>query len=139
MNNLSRIIKIIYLFFKYDIDKSLINSDLIGSKKYLFFLLPWNLITFRKKISLAKNIRLICEELGPIFVKLGQTISTRKDLLNDEMAFELAKLQDNVTPFSGETAKSIIDQELNTSSEIFSYFDKKPIASASIADRKSVV
>ena len=60
-------------------------------------------------------------------------ISTRKDLLNDEIASELAKLQDNVTPFSGETAKSIIDQELNTSSEIFSYFDKKPIASASIA------
>ena len=133
MNNLSRIIKIIYLFFKYDIDKSLISSDLIGSKKYLFFLLPWNLITFRKKINLAKNIRLICEDLGPIFVKLGQMISTRKDLLNDEIAFELAKLQDNVTPFSGETAKSIIDQELNTSSEIFSYFDKKPIASASIA------
>ena len=133
MNNLSRIIKIIYLFFKYDIDKSLISSDLIGSKKYLFFLLPWNLITFRKKINLAKNIRLICEDLGPIFVKLGQMISTRKDLLNDEIAFELAKLQDNVTPFSGETAKSIIDQELNTSSEIFSSFDKKPIASASIA------
>ncbi len=133
MNNLSRIIKIIYLFFKYDIDKSLISSDLIGKKKYLFFLLPWNLITFRKKINLAKNIRLICEDLGPIFVKLGQMISTRKDLLNDEIASELAKLQDNVTPFSGETAKSIIDQELNTSSEIFSYFDKKPIASASIA------
>ena len=133
MNNLSRIIKIIYLFFKYDIDKSLIRSDLIGSKKYLFFLLPWNLVTFRKKINLAKNIRLICEDLGPIFVKLGQMISTRKDLLNEEIALELAKLQDNVTPFSGEIAKSIIDKELNTSSEIFSHFDKKPIASASIA------
>ena len=60
-------------------------------------------------------------------------ISTRKDLLNEEIALELAKLQDNVTPFSGEIAKSIIDKELNTSSEIFSHFDKKPIASASIA------
>ena len=134
MNNILRALKIIYLFFKYDIDKSLMRSNIIGFKKYLFLLLPWNLLTFNKSINLAQNIRLICEDLGPIFVKLGQTISTRKDLLSDEIANELVKLQDNVTPFDGNTAKKIIEKELGKSTEdIFSFFETKPMASASIA------
>jgi ubiquinone biosynthesis protein len=134
MTNIIRALKIIYLFFKYDIDKSLMRSNIIGFKKYLFLLLPWNLLTFNKSINLAQNIRLICEDLGPIFVKLGQTISTRKDLLSDEIANELVKLQDNVTPFDGNTAKTIIEKELGKSTEdIFSSFETKPMASASIA------
>ena len=134
MTNIIRALKIIYLFFKYDIDKSLMRSNIIGFKKYLFLLLPWNLLTFNKSVNLARNIRLICEDLGPIFVKLGQTISTRKDLLSDEIANELVKLQDNVTPFDGNTAKKIIEKELGKSTEdIFSFFETKPMASASIA------
>ena len=134
MNNIVRALKIIYLFFKYDIDKSLMKSNIIGYKKYLFLLLPWNLLTFNKSINLAKNIRLICEDLGPIFVKLGQMISTRKDLLSEEIANELAKLQDNVTPFDGNTAKKIIEKELGKSTkDIFSFFETEPMASASIA------
>ncbi len=134
MNNILRISKIIYLFFKYDVDKYLIRTNLIGNKKYLFFLFPWNIFTFRKSINIAENIRLICEDLGPIFVKLGQMISTRKDLLNEDIAMELAKLQDHVTPFDGDVAKELIEKELNKSiSDIFSSFDKKPMASASIA------
>ena len=134
MTNIIRALKIIYLFFKYDIDKSLMRSNIMGYKKYLFLLLPWNLLTFNKSVNLAQNIRLICEDLGPIFVKLGQTISTRKDLLSDEIANELVKLQDNVTPFDGNTAKKIIENELGKSTEdIFSFFETKPMASASIA------
>ena len=134
MNNLVRISKIIFLFFKYDIDKYLIRSNLIGNKKYLFFLFPWNIFTVRKTIDIATNIRLICEDLGPIFVKLGQVISTRKDLLNEDVAIELAKLQDHVTPFDGEIAKKLIEEELGKSTEdIFTSFDTKPMASASIA------
>jgi len=134
MSNLLRVFKIIYLFFKYDIDKCLMRSERIGKKKYLFLLLPWNLIRFNKSIDLAKNIRLICEDLGPIFVKLGQMISTRKDLLNDEIAKELAKLQDHVKPFDGATAKKIIEEELGQNTkDIFSSFQTKPMASASIA------
>jgi ubiquinone biosynthesis protein len=80
------------------------------------------------------NIRSICEDLGPIFVKLGQMISTRKDLLSDEIATELAKLQDHVKPFDGATAKKIIEDELGEKTqEIFSSFETKPMASASIA------
>ena len=61
-------------------------------------------------------------------------ISTRKDLLNEDIAMELAKLQDHVTPFDGDIAKKLIESELNKSiSDIFSSFDKKPMASASIA------
>ena len=89
MTNITRALKIIYLFFKYDIDKSLMRSNIMGYKKYLFLLLPWNLLTFNKSVNLAQNIRLICEDLGPIFVKLGQTISTRKDLLSEEIALSL--------------------------------------------------
>ena len=134
MNNILRVLKIIFLFFKYDIDKCLMRSNLIGNKKYLFLLLPWNIFTFKKSINLPKNIRLICEDLGPIFVKLGQMISTRKDLLNEDIANELAKLQDHVTPFDGTTAKNIIEDELGQSTkEIFASFDTKPMASASIA------
>ena len=112
MKNLLRISKITFLFFKYDLDKCIIRSSHIGYKKYLLFLLPWNILTFKKKINIAENIRLICEELGPIFVKLGQMISTRKDLLNEDIAMELAKLQDHVTPFDGEVAKKLIESEL---------------------------
>ena len=106
----------------------------MGSKKYLFFLIPWNLFTFKKTINIAENIRLICEDLGPIFVKLGQMISTRKDLLSEDIATELAKLQDNVTPFDGETARKLIEDELGKNiNDIFESFDSSPMASASIA------
>ncbi len=105
MKNILRVSKITFLFFKYDLDKYIIRSNLIGYKKYLFFLFPWNILTFKKKINIAENIRLICEELGPIFVKLGQMISTRKDLLSEDIAMELAKLHDHVTPFDGRDRK----------------------------------
>ena len=134
MKNFLRISKITFLFFKYDIDKYLIRSNLMGSKKYLFFLIPWNLFTFKKTINIAENIRLICEDLGPIFVKLGQMISTRKDLLSEDIATELAKLQDNVTPFDGEIARKLIEDELGKNiNDIFESFDSSPMASASIA------
>lgn len=134
MSNILRVFKIIYLFFKYDIDKCLMRSPRIGNKKYLFLLLPWNLLRFNKSIDLATNIRLICEDLGPIFVKLGQMISTRKDLLSDDIATELAKLQDHVKPFDGATAKKIIEEELGQNTkDIFLSFQTKPMASASIA------
>ncbi|MEC8077623.1 MAG: AarF/UbiB family protein, partial [Pseudomonadota bacterium] len=106
----------------------------MGSKKYLFFLIPWNLFTFKKTINIAENIRLICEDLGPIFVKLGQMISTRKDLLSEDIATELAKLQDNVTPFDGEIARKLIEDELGKNiNDVFESFDSSPMASASIA------
>ena len=72
--------------------------------------------------------------MGPIFVKFGQTLSTRRDFIPIDIADELAKLQDRVPPFPGEEAKSIIETCIRKSiSEAFSQFDINPLASASIA------
>src|SRR5690606_38422652 len=73
-------------------------------------------------------------ELGPIFVKFGQLLSTRRDLLPDDIADELAKLQDNVPPFDGLLAKKIIEKSLGQPLEaIFAEFNMTPLACASIS------
>jgi len=74
------------------------------------------------------------EDLGPIYVKFGQALSTRKDLLPDDVSDELVKLQDRVPPFANEIACSIIEKELGMSiAEAFAEFDPAPLASASVA------
>ena len=92
----------------------------------------------RKKIErrpdLGKRIRLALEDLGPIFVKFGQALSTRPDLLPPDIALELAKLQDKVPPFSGEEAQRVVETAFDQPvSEIFKSFNNEPLASASIA------
>ena len=82
----------------------------------------------------AVRLRKALESLGPIFVKFGQVLSTRRDLLPEDIANELAKLQDQVPPFESRLAVQTIEGAFNKSiSEIFSEFDLTPIASASIA------
>ncbi|ADZ92688.1 ubiquinone biosynthesis regulatory protein kinase UbiB [Marinomonas mediterranea] len=109
-----------------------------------FSLLPWyirytiGLVCSPGRKSAEKNrgerLRLALESLGPIFVKFGQILSTRRDLLPDDIADELAKLQDRVPPFSGATAKKIIERSLGDSVEnVFEAFSIEPLASASIA------
>ncbi len=84
--------------------------------------------------SLGSRLRMALIELGPIFVKFGQSLSTRPDLLPADIATELAKLQDRVPPFSGEKAQQIVETALGRPvSEIFSRFDVEPLAAASIA------
>jgi len=84
--------------------------------------------------TVAERLRMSCEELGPTFVKLGQILSTRSDLVSDEIANELAKLQDSVTPFSFEEARGLIETQLEGKlEELFAEFDKQPVASASIS------
>ncbi len=88
--------------------------------------------------ALDKNrgarIRKALEDLGPIFVKFGQTLSTRRDLLPDDIARELVKLQDRVPPFDVDSAKALIENALgNRVSEAFAYFEDQPLASASVA------
>lgn len=83
--------------------------------------------------TLGERIRLVLEDLGPTFVKLGQLASTRSDLLPDPIVQELVKLQDQVPPFSSDTAKGIIEQELDASiQDVFSWFEDSPVAAASI-------
>lgn len=80
------------------------------------------------------RIRLALEQLGPIFIKFGQVLSTRRDLLPEDIADELAKLQDQVPPFDSALAVATIENAFGQSiAEIFSEFDRTPVASASIA------
>jgi ubiquinone biosynthesis protein len=84
--------------------------------------------------SRAQRLRQALEELGPIYVKFGQALSTRPDLLPEDIALELVKLQDRVPPFPGEEAVALIEAEFNAKvSEIFAEFDLTPLASASVA------
>ena len=80
------------------------------------------------------RVRMALEELGPTFIKFGQVLSSRRDLISDELYIELCKLQDHVPPFDGEVAKAIVEEELGKSlKQAFSSFTLKPIAGASIA------
>jgi ubiquinone biosynthesis protein len=82
----------------------------------------------------GERLRLALEELGPVFVKLGQALSTRPDILPADIAVELAKLQDQVPPFPGELAQAEIERALGRKvGELFASFDLTPLASASVA------
>jgi ubiquinone biosynthesis protein len=90
---------------------------------------------------LGERIRLALQTLGPVFIKFGQMLSTRRDLLPADIADELALLQDKVAPFDVEQAAEIIRQSLkiDTLDELFSEFDTHPLASASIAQVHSAI
>ena len=80
------------------------------------------------------RLRLALEELGPVFVKFGQTLSTRRDLLPEGMAEELSKLQDEVPPFEGAEARRLIEAAYGHSLDrFFEHFETEPMAAASIA------
>jgi ubiquinone biosynthesis protein len=88
----------------------------------------------KETITPAHRVALALEELGPTFVKLGQILSTRSDLLPPSFVDELSRLQDDVAPASWDTVKSIIQKELGQSiDEVFAEFDEIPIAAASLA------
>lgn len=82
----------------------------------------------------GERLRLALERLGPIFVKLGQVLSTRRDLVPADLADELARLQDRVPPFPGEQSRALVEKAFGRPlTEIFDSFDPEPVASASIA------
>jgi ubiquinone biosynthesis protein len=86
------------------------------------------------KLERGERLRLALEELGPVFVKFGQALSTRPDILPPEVAQELAKLQDRVPPFAGAEARAIVERALGKPvTEIFAEFDEMPLAAASVA------
>ena len=85
-------------------------------------------------LSRGARLRMALQELGPIFVKFGQILSTRRDLMPPDIAVELSLLQDRVAPFDGHTARAIVEASLGQDiREAFEHFDTTPLASASIA------
>lgn len=134
MIQLRRLITILYIFSKYRLDDFVPVAYLPWYLRLAFYLAPWRLNPLPKRIPKEKRLRLALVALGPIFIKLGQLLSTRKDLLSEPLAVELAKLQDKVPPFSEKVAIKIIESSLDDNVErLFKDFDATPLASASIA------
>lgn len=129
--NLKRLIKIQHVLVSYGLDELIDKTGYLKPLKYLFLLWPKRV---NKKLPLGQRIRKALEELGPIFIKFGQAISTRRDLLPLEVADELAKLQDQVPPFPKEQALEMLVKEYDQPlDELFSRIDNEPLAAASIA------
>jgi len=126
-----RMIAIQRVLVKYGLDDIITKTHLLRPLRFLFYLAPRRR---DKTAPLGERIRLALEELGPIFVKFGQALSTRRDLLPRDIADELAKLQDAVPPFPVEQAVAIIEGAYEESVDtVFERFDKEPLAAASIA------
>jgi ubiquinone biosynthesis protein len=99
------------------------------------FVLPWRWIPRRQsELTRGARLRLALQDLGPIFIKFGQLLSTRRDLLPEDIADELMLLQDRVPPFESEKAIALIESQLGAKiSQVFARFDVAPLASASVA------
>ncbi|MCU7944551.1 MAG: ubiquinone biosynthesis regulatory protein kinase UbiB [Candidatus Thiodiazotropha sp. (ex Cardiolucina cf. quadrata)] len=128
-----RLIHINLVLLRHGLDEVILATHLFRPIRFLIYLSPW--FWFRKDRSpYPVRIRRTLEDLGPIFVKFGQILSTRRDLLPDDLANELAKLQDRVPPFPGEKARAIIEKAYGRPiDELLEAFDEQPLASASIA------
>ena len=133
MRNLLRLISINYTMARFGLDEIVLSMHFFRPLYLLGVINPFN--WFRsKELNQAERLRLCIESLGPIFVKFGQMLATRRDLLGDEIADELEKLLDRVPPFPWHEARAIIEQQLGmTLGEAFRTFDENEIASASIA------
>ena len=128
---LIRMLAIQRVLVKYSLDDIIKETHLLRPLRFLFYLAPRR----RDRSSpIGERIRLALEELGPIFVKFGQAISTRRDLLPPDIADELAKLQDAVPPFPASVAIEILNDAYEQNvDEVFKRFDAEPLAAASIA------
>jgi ubiquinone biosynthesis protein len=131
---LGRLIEIQRVLVRHRLDDFVRATHLYRPLRFLFYLSPWTWFQRLRGASRAERLRLALEDLGPIFVKFGQALSTRRDLLPEDIADELAKLQDKVPPFPGSVARASLEQSYGRPlSELFSEFNVEPLAAASIA------
>lgn len=131
MKRLFRSAYILWVVFRFGLDQMVLQGI-----NHPFLHLMSRLIGWGRDLSAPRGqrLRMALEHLGPIFVKFGQVLSTRRDLLPPDVADELARLQDRVPAFSSEVAISTIERAFGRSiDEIFIEFDREPVASASIA------
>jgi ubiquinone biosynthesis protein len=131
---LARLLQIQRALVRHGLDDFVRATHLYRPFRFLVYLSPWTWFQRSIGITRGERLRLALEELGPIFVKFGQALSTRRDLLPVDIADELAKLQDRVPPFDGAIAVASIEKTFGLPiAEIFGSFDSKPLAAASIA------
>lgn len=126
-----RLFKILRVVAQYGLDEFLLGHERFRIVRPLVrALMCWR----RLQALRAQRLRLALEALGPIFVKFGQVLSTRRDLLPQDLADELAKLQDRVPPFPADVAVAVIEKQLHCPiGELFARFEREPVASASVA------
>ena len=133
MSNFLRLLAIQRVLISHGLDEIIFATHLLRPVRFLFYILPWNWFS-KNKQKRAVRMRLMLDELGPIYVKLGQILSTRRDLIPEDIADEFAKLQDNVAPFPGGIARKIIEDAYACNiSDVFLKFNEVPLASASVA------
>ncbi|MFT6903666.1 MAG: ubiquinone biosynthesis protein [Oleiphilaceae bacterium] len=133
ITKLRRFFTILWVISRYRLDEFIPVSQLPLPIKILLSFAPWHIFP-KPTIDRGERLRLALETLGPIFIKFGQILSTRRDLLPDDMADSLKQLQDNVQAFSGEHAKKLIESALNRKvDQVFACFSVEPLATASVA------
>ena len=133
MNSLLRLLKIYRVANKYrlgELFKSFSQARLLSTVLGL----PLPCVSGLANMTRGERLRRALEELGPIFIKFGQLLSTRRDMVPEDIADDLAGLQDNVPPFDGQQAINLIEEALNDKIEnLFNDFSASPLASASVA------
>jgi ubiquinone biosynthesis protein len=128
-----------WVLMRHGLDDIVFTTHLFRPFRFIIYLFPWNWFR-RKRKPRAVRMREALEDLGPIFIKFGQMLSTRRDLLADDIADELQRLQDNVPVFPGNQARAIIEKAFGQSTDdLFETFEEQPLASASIAQVHAAV
>jgi ubiquinone biosynthesis protein len=129
-----RLLVIQRVLVRHGLDELISSTHLFRPVRFLFLLSPWTWGQRRSDQPRAVRIREALQELGPIYVKFGQSVSTRQDVLPDDVGAELAKLQDQMPPFSGEEALAQVLQIYGKpATEVFAEFESEALAAASIA------
>ncbi len=131
---LRRLVQIQRITVEYGLEEFLAGSRLERRLAWLRLVSPWTWFVRRQAGTRAERLRLALETLGPIFIKFGQALSTRRDLLPADLAEELAKLQDRVPPFPVDEARQRIEAALGAPvGELFAEFETEPLGAASLA------
>ena len=129
-----RLLQIQRALVRHGLDEYVRETHLFRPFRFLMLLSPWVCFQRSRGVTRGERLRMALEDLGPIFVKFGQALSTRRDLLPLDIADELAKLQDRVPPFPNAVAAATIEAALGGPIDsFFNDFEAEPMAAASIA------